>query len=329
VPVTVSNTGNVPVSGELSITPPDGWGDPLTTSLVLEPGESAQRTLRLQAPEGTSAGSYPVDVEVTSTEAASIEETVSVQIEPTVRASVSKTVVSAGHHPVVQRIQVENTGNVPTSVRLDVLEAPIGWSLETSDTAFELAPGEARNATLTFVRQGEDAPSTGSFVARARLSPEASVEQGSIEETFTGSLNALPPDLTVTSVEPTPEFDVEEGQPVRFDVTVENEGLGPAAPVPVRLFRNGDLVAAGDVRDLGPGEDRSLNFTIEANADLQSVVAAADPRERLVDADRSNNALGQELVAEGTLIPRDVPHPSPLLAVLAFAGLAVAVRRKT
>lgn len=329
LPVAVENTGNVPLTPALQLEPPEGWGTPSTSARVLEPGEARSTTVQLSPPAGTPAGNYAIPVSAQAPEGPGASETVVVHLEATASVQVSPSLASAGTHPIVYDLTVENTGNVPSTVALDLLEEPVGWQMDVEDPVVELAPRQETSTTLLLSRTSESAPLVGSFLAQARLSPDAPVEQASLERAFAGSLNAMSPDVAVSSVEPTPALGVTGGEEVRYEVTVENRGAGPAAPVPVYLYHQDELVEATELAHLSPGDEARVNFTVTADEGLQTVVAAADPHEQLVDADPSNNALARDLAAEGSLLSRGVPGPGASWVALCLAALAgFGIRRR-
>ena len=68
VPVTVSNSGSAPASGDVTLTAPDGWSvDPATAAFgPVARGESETVSFEVTVPDGTEPGAYAIDVSVSS-----------------------------------------------------------------------------------------------------------------------------------------------------------------------------------------------------------------------------------------------------------------------
>ena len=135
--VGLTNTGNVPVTVSIAVSPAY-WN--LTTRLTnvsLSPGASTSGSVRVLVPAGTSVTHPPLAMEIelaNGTIVGDVSGVPTINIAPVYRIVVanSTTAPSVGPHQIEIPFSVQNTGNILIEVRLSVLDAAqlasAGWT---------------------------------------------------------------------------------------------------------------------------------------------------------------------------------------------------------
>ena len=104
------------------------------------------------------------------------------------------------------------------------------------------------------------------------------------------------PDLVVSRIDVSPA-PPRVGDPVRYTVTVANQGAGAAGPFAVEL-RDSSGADRLDVLGLAPGASVQLSFTRTLSTSPETVTAVVDPFDQVREADEGNNALQITVTAQ-------------------------------
>lgn len=326
LPVTVTNTGNVPATVNVSARDlPDTWS--VDAQTTLEPFSSQTIQADLHVPTDAPAGVRDIVVTASAREA---------QAGAPVRVEVgTRGVLDVGLDPadvalrpgstVTFNATLESVGNVPANTDLRV-DAPDSWDVDLPRPRAQIPDGESLAFPITAeIPEGADAGDRALVL----------VAEGE-EEDFVGgaSVTVGIPDATVTNVEQNPRVNIEGGQDVTFGVTVRNTGGLALDETGVAVYVDDALMDFGTVTDVDAGgkEEVDLEWTAEPGEHVLLIVA--DPSERITEADEGNNArlLVLQVGGDGVQVASDVRQAVPVsagLGLVALLGAAVARRWAT
>lgn len=335
----VQSRMNGPVTAEIVPTSlPAGWSlasrEPVGT-FPLAPGQSVVATPRIHVRDNERPGEYGVKVGLQMEDVATKErrvEEVNISFRVLRDVRLNLTLPTGLQSPpggtVRVPVLVANVGNQRAEGGVSIV-APTGWTLAVVDgitPVVDLAPGESRYVNFS-LKAPASTPAAASFIAHAVVPPSGVPIVAQTDVPF--AIGVLRRDLKVESVTALTQ-DFREGRTAVFEIAVRNNGTLPATDVEVALVVNGDVARNVTIRSLPPGEARvvPLSWTVTPASEVTVVV---DPRARVSDDDRSNNAFTFPLPkADGGIlatIKQKVPGPG-ILAALASIAVALALRRR-
>lgn len=315
---------------------PAGWAlasrDP-EAAFGLEPGATRIVTAHVKVRDNEAPGIYDVGLGIQLEDVATKEravETVFVPFHVLRDVRLNLTIPPDLQAPpggdVRVPVLVTNVGNEEAEGAVS-LAVPSGWRATLVDglsPVVALQPGQSVYVNFS-VRAPEPATLPGAFTARSVIPPTGVPLESETLTPF--AVGVLRRDLTIVEVTTRTE-DFRQGRTAVFDVAVRNNGTLPAANVEVALLADGAVARTFTIESLPPGETRlyPLVWTVAPATTLTVVV---DPRERLSDDDRTNNAYTVPLPPPPGVIASFVQKvPAPPVAALLAAAAAVALARR-
>lgn len=313
----ITNLGNGPDAIEIlpgAITP--AWtlvaGN---DSLLVGYNESIDLPLRLTVPPATAPNLYNVTFTVRLSRETTQNLSIPVEVKRVARLGFegAATLATTQGKPTEVPFLARNRGNVEGAYDL-AADVPAGWSASFAPARVTLAPGQSQPVTLRLNASRDAADGDHDVTLRARLAGEAAGAQ------------ALPtrlakPQLTVQDV--SASGTLRAGELVLVTATIANQGEIDAENVSVALVADGVVVDQVTINRVGVDDAKvaTLNWVATGGADDVRVVI--DPENLIVMPDREGSAAE---VAFGSRL--FTPGPTPVLALLAVALLALARRRR-